>query len=57
MDVRERLFVKEYIINKGNACQAALKAGYAKRTAEQAYNWLEETPINSTKKRHLPYKP
>ena len=57
MDVRERLFVKEYIINKGNAYQAALKAGYAKRTAEQAYNWLEETPINSTKKRHLPYKP
>lgn len=57
MDVKERLFVKEYVINKGNAYQAALKAGYAKRTAQNAYEWLRETLANPSAKRHLPYKP
>ena len=57
MDVRERLFVKEYVINKGNAYQAALKAGYSKRTAQNAYEWLQKTLSNPSAKRHLPYKP
>lgn len=57
MDERETLFVSEYIANKGNAYQAALKAGYAKATAKHAYQWLEETQSNPTRKRHLPFKP
>lgn len=54
---KERLFVKEYIIEKGNAYRAALKAGYKEKTAKYAYEWLLETLPNSTAKRHLPYKP
>lgn len=57
MDVRERLFVKEYVINKGNAYQAAMKAGYAKNTARNAFEWITQTLSDSDKKRHLPYKP
>lgn len=57
VDVRERLFVKEYVINKGNAYRAALKAGYSKRTAQNAYEWLQKTLSNPSAKRHLPYKP
>ena len=56
MDNRERLFIDEYIINKGNAYQAALQAGYKHNTAKLAYQWLEnETKTNQT--RRLPYKP
>lgn len=56
LNVRERAFAHEYIINGGNAYQAALKAGYAKGTAKHAYQWLEdETQRNPTRK--LPYKP
>lgn len=56
MNPKEKAFVNEYIINGGNAYQAALKAGYARSTAKQAYQWLEdETMINQT--RRLPYKP
>ena len=56
MNLKERAFVNEYIINGGNAYQAALKAGYARSTAKHAYQWLEdETKINQT--RRLPYKP
>lgn len=56
MDTREMAFVNEYIINSGNAYQAALKAGYSRRTAKHAYQWLEdETKLNQT--RRLPYKP
>jgi len=40
MNAKERAFVHEYIINKGNAYQAALKAGYSKETARQAYRWV-----------------
>lgn len=54
---KEKIFVKEYIICKGSAYQAALKAGYKKSTAKYAYEWLLETLKNSTTKRHLPYKP
>lgn len=57
LNVREQAFVKEYIINKGNAYQAAIKAGYAQKTARVANEWLSETRTNSDKKRHLPYKP
>lgn len=58
LDVREKLFVNEYIINKGNAKQAAIKAGYSKKTALHAYQWLTGE-LNQTKpvRRHLPYKP
>lgn len=56
MNPKEKAFVNEYIINGGNAYQAALKAGYARSTAKLAYQWLEdETKINQT--RRLPYKP
>ena len=56
MNPKEKAFVNEYIINGGNAYQAALKAGYAKTTAIHAYQWLEdETKVNQS--RRLPYKP
>lgn len=54
---KEISFANEYIINKGNPYQAALSAGYKPRTAQHAYEWLEETLKNPTSKRHLPYKP
>lgn len=56
LNTKEALFAKEYIINKGNAYQAALKAGYKEKTAKHAYEWLLETLPNPTAKRHLPYK-
>ena len=56
LNEKEQLFITEYIINKGNAYQAALKAGYKEKTAKYAYEWLLETLLNSTSKRHLPYK-
>lgn len=57
MDVREQAFVHEYILNKGNAYQAALKAGYTARTAKHAYQWIERTELDGTLKRSLPFKP
>lgn len=54
---KEKCFANEYIINKGNAYQAALKAGYSKYTSKVAYQWLEEPKANSTEKRNLPFKP
>lgn len=54
---KERAFAVEYITNRGNAHQAALKAGYAKATAKHAYEWLVDTQKNPPEKRHLPYKP
>lgn len=57
LNTQERLFATEYIANKGNAYQAAIKAGYKERTAKNAYEWLLETLPNPTSKRHLPYKP
>lgn len=57
LNEKERLFVKEYIINKGNAFQAALNAGYKQHTAKNAYEWLLEILPNPTAKRHLHYKP
>lgn len=56
LNVREQAFVKEYIINKGNAYQAAIKAGYAQGTARAAWEWITP-PQNSAEKRHLTYKP
>lgn len=56
LNVKEKIFADEYIINKGNAYQAALKAGYKEKTAKYAYEWLIQTLSNSTLKRHLPYK-
>ena len=57
MNDKERAFATEYIINRGNAYQAALKAGYARETARNASEWLTEPRPNADKKRHLPYKP
>ena len=57
LNIKEQAFVHEYIINGGNAYQAALKAGYARNTAANAQEWLSETLINPDSKRHLPYKP
>lgn len=56
LNSKEKSFATEYIINKGNAFQAALAAGYSRNTAKYAYEWLTETLLNSTKKRHLPFK-
>lgn len=36
MTPKQRLFADEYIANKGNAYQAAIKAGYAESTAKNA---------------------
>lgn len=55
---QEQLFATEYIANKGNAYQAAIKAGYKPRTAKHAYQWLiDSTQLNPTIARKLPYKP
>ena len=35
---KQDAFVKEYIINGGNATQAAIKAGYSKKTANEIGN-------------------
>ncbi len=54
---KEKCFANEYIINRGNAYQAALSAGYSVNTARNASEWLTETLTNTDSKRHLPYKP
>lgn len=55
---KEKFFASEYIINKGNAYQAALSAGYAINTARNASEWLTETLKNTDSvKRRLPFKP
>lgn len=55
MDLREKRFVHEYIINGGNAYQAALAAGYEKSTARKANQWLDPEICKNQKKRR-PYK-
>lgn len=51
LNAREKLFADEYIINKGNAYQAALKAGYSNKTARFAAKWLKEpNPQKPTEK-------
>ena len=57
MNPKEEAFVNAYIINKGNAYQAALSVGYSRNTANHASEWLDKTPTNPDEKRHLPYKP
>ena len=47
LSLREKAFMHEYIINKGNAYQAALKAGYTEKTARKAAEWLN--PENQKK--------
>ena len=54
---KEKCFANEYIINKGNAYQAALSAGYSKNTAKHAYQWLENPQHNPTICRKLNFKP
>lgn len=54
---KEKCFASEYIINKGNAYQAALSAGYSKNTAKHAYQWLEDPQRNPTICRKLSFKP
>ena len=39
---RQRAFADEYIINKGNAYQAAIKAGYSEKYAKNADQFLLE---------------
>lgn len=56
LNEREKAFADEYIINKGNAYQAALSAGYSDCTAKNAYEWLLEILPNTTAVRHLAYK-
>lgn len=54
---KEQAFANEYIINGGNAMQAALAAGYKINTAKNAYEWLLPELPNKNAKRHCPYKP
>ena len=56
LNEKEKCFASEYIINKGNAYQAALSAGYSKNTAKHAYQWLEDPQLNPTINRKLPFK-
>ena len=44
LTVRQKLFVDNYILNKGNALQAALKAGYSPKTARGTASELLENP-------------
>ena len=56
LSLREKAFIHEYIINKGNAYQAALKAGYTEATAKKAGEWLN--PENQKKPNAgVTYKP
>lgn len=48
LNTREKLFADEYIINKGNAYQAALKAGYSNKTAQIAWQWLKEKSLEKS---------
>lgn len=57
LNIKEQAFVHEYIINGGNAYQAALSVGYSKSTAKNASDWMNETMTNDDAKRRLPYKP
>lgn len=57
LNAKEKAFANEYVINKGNAYQAAIKVGYSERTALHAGDWLNSTPKNDGKRRNLPYKP
>lgn len=56
MTDKEELFALEYLIDL-NPYQAAIRAGYKERTAQHAYEWLQDTLSNPTSKRHLPFKP
>ncbi len=42
LNVREKAFAEEYIINRGNAYKAAVKAGYSEQTAKNAALWIDE---------------
>ena len=42
LNPRQRAFADEYIINKGNAYQAAIKAGYSEKYAKNADQFLLE---------------
>ena len=54
LTVKKKTFADEFIINQGNAYQAALKAGYAESTAKDAHKWLNP---NMTQNPEKPYKP
>lgn len=41
LNERQRRFCDEYMVNGGNAYQAALKAGYADETARYAAKWIK----------------
>lgn len=55
MTDKQQRFCDEYMANGGNAYQAALSAGYAESTAEEANDWVRapKTPKNP----HKNYKP
>lgn len=42
MNERQKAFCDNYIINGGNAVQAALDAGYKEQTARNASRWLDK---------------
>lgn len=48
---KEKLFAVEYIKNKCNAYQAALQAGYSKKTAVDASRWINPNEEANAKKR------
>ena len=57
LNVRERAFAEEYIINHGNAYKAAIKAGYSKNTAKQASLWLDDDKTKTNQVKKSAYKP
>lgn len=57
LSVKQELFVTEYIRNKGNATQAAIKAGYSEKTARsQGQRLLTNVDIKNEIKRRLKSK-
>lgn len=53
LTAKQDAFVKEYILNGGNATQAALKAGYSANTAsEMGYENLSKPQIKEALEKH-----
>ena len=56
LNYREEAFVDEFFKHDGNCYAAAIAAGYAKRTAENASEWLNEKNREKPVKKNV-YKP
>jgi phage terminase small subunit len=53
LTMKQDAFIKEYLLNGGNATQAAIKAGYSKDTAaEMGYENLSKPQIKESIEKH-----